>query len=128
MGHPGLNFRNPRLVRESAGERPCIDCLTRRGDHRTHAARGVPFGLARWWIVTDATRFDAVSAGTRTRLVEADQRYWRDADHGDSVDAALLMKVGDEEGARHYLITHSADADASWRDLVPEYLAEDRSA
>jgi hypothetical protein len=88
----------------------------------------VPFGLARWWIVTDATRFDAVSAGTRMRLVEADQRYWRDADHGDSVDAALLMKVGDEEGVRHYLITHSADADASWRDLVPEYLAEDRTA
>lgn len=125
MGHPELNFRNPRLVHEGAGERPCIDCLLRRGDHGNHATRGVPWGLARSWIVIKATRWDAIPAGTRLHLVEADRRYWRDPEHGDSVDANFLMQVGEEQGGRHYLIAQSRDPDASWRDLIPDYLAED---
>ena len=37
----------------------------------------------------------------------------------------FLMRVGEEQGGRHYEIAQSRDPDASWRDLIPDYLVED---
>jgi hypothetical protein len=35
------------------------------------------------------------------------------------------MRVGEEQGGRHYEIAQSRDPDASWRDLTPDYLIPD---
>lgn len=37
----------------------------------------------------------------------------------------FLMRVGEEQGGRHYEIAQSRDPDASWRDLTPDYLIPD---